>query len=157
MDGDEGEEFGLFEELRPFGEIVAFMLSILGAMELRSFRVLMTSVSLEPRTFGVLRALADVGSAKQHHLSQLAQVPASTMVAILDELEAADLVSRDPDPGDRRAHQVSLTAQGRDLIERATALAWRHEQEITAGLSANDRKALLDALSLVFRNLKRPG
>ncbi|MHB1734876.1 hypothetical protein [Ferrimicrobium acidiphilum] len=50
-----------------------------------------------------------------------------------------------------------VTAQGRDLIERATALAWRHEQEITAGLSANDRKARLDALSLVFRNLKRPG
>ena len=157
MDGDEGEEFGLFEELRPFGEIVAFALSILGTLELLNFRVLMTLLPLEQRTFGVPRALADVGSAKQHHLSQLAQLPASTMVAILDELEAADLVSRDPEPGDRRAHQVSLTAQGRDLIERATALAWCHEQEITAGLSANDRKALLDAVSLVFRDLKRPG
>ncbi|MHB1733756.1 MAG: MarR family winged helix-turn-helix transcriptional regulator [Ferrimicrobium acidiphilum] len=157
MDGDEGEEFGSFKELRPFGEIVAFAISILGTLELLSFRVLMTLLPLEQRTFGVPRALADVGSAKQHHLSQLAQLPVSTMVAIPDELEAADLVSCDPDPGDRRAHQVSLTAQGRDLIERATALAWRHEQEITAGLSANDRKTLLDALSLVFRNLKRPG
>lgn len=136
MDG--GEEFGPWEEL--------------------SSRTLMESVSLEPRTFGVLRALADVGPTKQQHLSQISQVPASTMVAILDELEAADLVSRAPDPLDRRAHQVvSLTLKGRELVEGATALTWRHEHEITSGLSTDDRQALLGALSQVFQNLKKSG
>ena len=49
MDDDEGEEFGSFKELRPFGEIVAFAISILGTLELLSFRVLMTLLPLEQR------------------------------------------------------------------------------------------------------------
>jgi DNA-binding MarR family transcriptional regulator len=141
------------EELRPFGESVAFMLSILGAMETRSFGALMASLGLEPRSFGVLRALADIGPVTQHHLATAAHVPTSSMVALLDDLEAQDLISRHPHPEDRRAHRVSLTQQGRHVIEEATALAWSHEEAITQQLTPLERRALLDALSKVYAKL----
>ncbi|WP_298338361.1 MarR family winged helix-turn-helix transcriptional regulator [Ferrimicrobium sp.] len=141
------------EELRPFGESVAFMLSFLGAMETQSFRSLMTSLSLEPRSFGVLRVLAEVGSLTQHRLAERAHVPASTLVAMLDDLEANGLIARSPHPGDRRAHQVRLTTQGREVVDRATVLAWRHEEAVTAGFSPVERQQLLAALSRILQNL----
>jgi DNA-binding MarR family transcriptional regulator len=141
------------EELRPFGKSVAFMLSILGTMETRSFGELMASLGLEPRSFGVLRALADIGPVTQHQLSTAAHVPTSTLVALLDDLEARDLISRHPHPEDRRAHQVSLTDKGRLVIEEATALAWSHEEAITEQLTPLERRALLDALSKIYAKL----
>ncbi len=129
------------------------MLSILGTIETQSFRALMTSLSLEPRSFGVLRVLAEVGPLTQHRLSELAHVPASTLVALLDDLETGGLITRCPHPGDRRAHQVLLTTQGREVIDRATALAWRHEEAITAGFSSAERQGLLAALSRILQNL----
>ncbi|WP_308464382.1 MarR family transcriptional regulator [Ferrimicrobium sp.] len=144
------------DELRPFGESVAFMLSFLGAMETQRFHSLMTSLSLEPRSFGVLRVLAEVGPLTQHRLAEHAHVPASTLVALLDDLEADGLIARSPHPGDRRAHQVLLTTHGREVIDRATALAWRHEEAVTAGFSPVERQGLLVALSRILHNLNGP-
>ena len=45
-------------------------------------------------------------------------VDPSTMVQLIDELEAAGLAKRQPHPSDRRAREVVLTAKGRRLRER---------------------------------------
>lgn len=67
--------------------------------------------------FRVLRTLDH--AAEPIRLSELAArlgiVPRSA-TSVVDDLEAAGLVARQPDPGDRRATLVDLTADGRQIL-----------------------------------------
>jgi DNA-binding MarR family transcriptional regulator len=67
--------------------------------------------------FRVLRTLA--GAEQPLRLSELAArlgiVPRSA-TSVVDDLEAAGLVARQPDPNDRRATLVDLTADGRQIL-----------------------------------------
>lgn len=129
------------------------MLSVLGAVETRRFGELMSSFGLEPRSFGVLRVLFEAGPSTQHALSTALGIPDSTMVSLIDGLQEAGLVARQPHPADRRAWQVALTERGHEVVNRATALAWEHETEITSGLGAEGRASLLDMLLRIADNL----
>lgn len=129
------------------------MLSVLGAIETRRFGELMSAFGLEPRSFGVLRVLFESGPSTQHALAMALSIPDSTMVALIDGLQEARLVVREPHPDDRRAWQVSLTEAGHQVVTRATARAWEHESEITGGLGEEGRAQLIELLLHVARNL----
>jgi DNA-binding MarR family transcriptional regulator len=75
-------------------------------------------------------------------------VDPSTMVALIDELEAKGLAKRQPHRKDRRAREVVLTAKGRRLRERGRQMASQVEDEVLGGLSASDRRELLRLLRL---------
>ncbi len=70
----------------------------------------------------------------------------STMVSLLDELEAAGLAKRRPHPKDRRAREVVITSKGRRLLERGRQMALQVEDEVLGGLNAGERRQLLKLL-----------
>ena len=70
----------------------------------------------------------------------------STMVALIDGLEDEGLAERRPHPNDRRARAVSLTAKGRRVAKRARALAYEVEDEVLRGLTAPQRRELVDLM-----------
>jgi MarR family transcriptional regulator, lower aerobic nicotinate degradation pathway regulator len=67
---------------------------------------------LQPGHLAVLGVLADRGGMSQRMLGELAQIEKSSMVLYLDILEADGWIRREPEPSDRRAHNVQLTAEG---------------------------------------------
>ena len=89
-------------------------------------------------------------------LSHLAHEPAGTplalaeairydktrLIGLLDELERQDLVTREPDPADRRARIVSLTPAGKRRQAAAQADIRAMEDEFLGPLSAADRDRL---------------
>jgi DNA-binding MarR family transcriptional regulator len=93
-------------------------------------------------------------------LSHLVRAPAETQLAlaqaigydktrligVLDELEQAGLITREPDPDDRRAHVVRITARGRERRTAAVASIRAMEEEFLSGLGAAERRALLASL-----------
>jgi DNA-binding MarR family transcriptional regulator len=94
-------------------------------------------------------------------LSQLARAPAPTQLALasatghdktrliglLDELERAGLLTRAPDPNDRRARIVHLTERGRATHAAAVADIRAMEEELLAPLSPAERETLLAVLA----------
>ena len=60
----------------------------------------------------------------------------STMVSLIDQLEAAGLAKRRPRPTDRRAREVVITPKGRRVLEQARELAKQVEDDVLQGLSA---------------------
>jgi DNA-binding MarR family transcriptional regulator len=60
----------------------------------------------------------------------------------LDRLVTAGLVSRRPDPDDRRGVIVRLTARGRRSVDRALVQHVANEEELLAPLSPRERQAL---------------
>ena len=104
------------------------------------------SIGLTPALFGVLNVLAVRDGAIQQELGSAMGIDPSTMVALIDELESAGLAKRKPDPRDRRARQVSITAKGRRRLERARTMAFESEDEVLGGLTATERRDLLALL-----------
>ena len=74
----------------------------------------------------------------------------------LDRLEAAGLIVRRPDPGDRRGSLVELTAAGRATADRAVEGLVAAENELFAELSASERQRLDRVLDKLIDRLDRP-
>ena len=68
------------------------------------------------------------------------------MTARLDRLEKRGLIARQPNPDDRRGTLVSLTEQGRDLVEAAVIPHAAKETRLLSGLTQDERDQLNDLL-----------
>jgi DNA-binding MarR family transcriptional regulator len=65
---------------------------------------------------------------------------------LIDELESAGLGRRRPSATDRRAREIVITPKGRRLLQQARRLIAQVEDEVLAGLTAEDRRELLALL-----------
>jgi DNA-binding MarR family transcriptional regulator len=74
------------------------------------------------------------------------QSKSATMTSRLDKLEQAELVRRLPDPSDRRALLVELTAVGHELVERAMASLLQMRADQIHALGPAERRQLVDGL-----------
>jgi DNA-binding MarR family transcriptional regulator len=109
-------------------------------------RPLLAAHGLSMWSYVVLSHLARRPVGTQLELARAIGYDKTRLIALLDELEAGGLVSREPDPADRRARRVSLTAAGRARHAAARSDIRGMEEEVLAGLSAQERSTLLTAL-----------
>ncbi len=101
----------------------------------------------------VLAYLARQEGINQAALAQLLELEPITLARLLDRLQAAVLVERRPDPKDRRAHLLYLTAAAYPLLDRIFALAAEVREDALAGVAEPDRGRLLDLLLKMKANL----
>jgi DNA-binding MarR family transcriptional regulator len=104
---------------------------------------------LETWEFDVLAALRRAGTPYElspGQLLTLTLVTSGTMTNRIDRLEARGLVTRRPDPDDRRGVLVTLTADGRSRVDAALADLLAQEREILSALSRVDQDRLADLL-----------
>ncbi|WP_328409046.1 MarR family transcriptional regulator [Streptomyces violaceus] len=94
----------------------------------------------------VLSAVRDLGPVAQADLGRGIGLDPKDLVGILDDLQSADLVVREPDPKDRRKNAVSLTARGARLLKRCEKAARAANDELLAPLSAAERERFTDML-----------
>jgi DNA-binding MarR family transcriptional regulator len=80
------------------------------------------------------------------------QIPGSRMVALVDELEDARMLERRPSPDDRRANALFLTPKGRRLLAKLMDVSAKHEAELCAGLTPDQRRRLITLLSRIAAN-----
>lgn len=80
-------------------------------------------------------------------------VTPATISDFVGTLRTKGLVTRRPDPGDRRAWHLVPTEPGRQLLSRIPAVPVQLQQAIAA-LPASDRGALLAALMRLIRSLQ---
>ncbi len=132
---------------------VGFTVSTIGYAVARDFRQILAPLELEPREFALLRAVAASEGQSQHAIGDRLQIPPSRMVAFVDALEARSLIERRHNPEDRRTRALHLTGAGRELIDRAFALAVGHEQRLCGDLSDAEREQLLALLRRVAAQL----
>ena len=100
----------------------------------------------------VLSRLDREGAQTTSALAAAERVRPQSMAQTLSELEAARLITRWPDPGDRRQTLIELTARGRDRLaeDRRRREGWLAEA-IAATLSAAEQRTLIDAVPLLRR------
>jgi DNA-binding MarR family transcriptional regulator len=110
-------------------------------------RPLLTELGLSMWGYIALARLAHAPAETQLALAQAIRYDKTRLIGLLDELEAAGLVTRTPDPTDRRARIVSLTAAGSERHQAARAAIRTMEDELLAGLPATERARLRRTLA----------
>jgi DNA-binding MarR family transcriptional regulator len=101
---------------------------------------------IDSRELGILLSIADLGAASQQQIAERLGIDRTTMVARIDALEVKGIVSRQPDPDDRRRNVVTLTEPGRKTVTAATAASDKAERDFLSGLSVAEVKQLRDLL-----------
>jgi len=93
----------------------------------------------------VLNALRDEPQSTQAALADKIGADKTRIIATLDDLQAAGLISRGPDPVDRRARLLSITPAGLLLQQRVQGEIQRNEERLLAELPPAERTAFLRA------------
>lgn len=106
----------------------------------------LTPYGIDGRELGVLVVCAGREPTSQQQAAQRLRTDRTTMVALLDALEAKGLVSRHPDADDRRRNVVELTDAGRDTLRRATEAGDKAERAFLAPLSPQAAQQLRNSL-----------
>jgi DNA-binding MarR family transcriptional regulator len=101
----------------------------------------------------VLANLARQEGINQVSLAQILELEPITLARLLDRLQAAALIERRPDPKDRRAHLLYLTAAAYPLLDRIFALAAEVREDAMSGIPEADRDLLLDMMITMRANL----
>jgi DNA-binding MarR family transcriptional regulator len=104
------------------------------------------SIGLTPASFGLLNLIGSRDGGIQQQLGAAMGVDPSTMVALIDDLEGRGLAKRRPHPKDRRAREVFITPKGRQVLEQGRGLALQVEDDVLGGLTAAERRNLLELL-----------
>jgi DNA-binding MarR family transcriptional regulator len=120
----------------------AFLLAQLGAHAAGRFAERLAPLGLVPAHAGVLRLIAREPELNQRALSARLRALPSRVVALIDELEALDMVVRRRHPSDRRSHVLTLTGKGADMLAELRGVAEAHEAELLDALDGSERAAL---------------
>ena len=119
-----------------------YLMARLGESSRRRFAEALEADGLHPRDFGVLTMVAAQPGMTQQQLYEKTGIDPSSMVAVIDELEAVGLAERRPHPGDRRARSIHLTEQGRETLSRVRRVASDLQRELFAPLTGEEARTL---------------
>jgi len=108
-----------------------------------------------PRGYLVLVALSVGEPPTQLVLAGQVSLDRTVMTYLLDDLEAAGLVARQPDPRDRRARLVGLTDAGRDAVTQARRKIAEAEHFVLADLDDSEAVQFRTLLTRIARTAQR--
>jgi DNA-binding MarR family transcriptional regulator len=103
------------------------------------------------RQLALLMLFGDGPAQSQQDGAARLGVDRTTMVALVDELEAKGLVRREVAPGDRRKRLVVLTPEGERVREEGAEVTRKAEALLLEPLTAEDAERLRAALHQVVR------
>jgi DNA-binding MarR family transcriptional regulator len=124
------------------GEFPGYLMARLGDASRKRFHTALEPEGLHPRHFGVMTMVAAQPGMSQQQLHEKTAIDPSSMVAVIDELQARGLAERRQDPGDRRARTIYLTEQGERTLKRIRRLAADLQREFFGALTARERRDL---------------
>lgn len=96
--------------------------------------------------YAVLSALEDAAAPTQSELASAVHRDKTRLIPILDRLESRGLLSRTPDPADRRNRVVALTDEGRALVSSCRAEIRAMEKAFLSTVPAAKRQAFIEVL-----------
>jgi MarR family transcriptional regulator for hemolysin len=124
-------------------------------------RLLRTYADQQARQFGMTRAqwavlarLEHAEGLKQSELADMLDLQPITLTRLVDRLCVHGLIERRPDPDDRRAKRLYLTAQARPLMNRLADLGAEMMDTVLEGLDIKTVEQMTVDLDKTKENLR---
>jgi DNA-binding MarR family transcriptional regulator len=140
------------QEHLPLTTELGMLLRVAHARAGRRANEALRPLGLEGRHLGVLLVLDRAGPLSQTRIGDELGADKSAMGRTVDDLERLGAAERRADPADRRARQVSLTAEGEQLVASAKRIAAETADGIFRELTTEEQVTLRDLLTRVARN-----
>lgn len=112
-------------------------------------------LGLRMLTFSALSVIVSNAGLRQSHLADALAIERPNLVLLVDELERADLITRDRAKDDRRAYSLNPTEKGIALCRRAEQTVLDHDRRMTRDLTPAERSGLIAALQSIENVLNR--
>jgi DNA-binding MarR family transcriptional regulator len=113
------------------------------------FTATVGTADVTPGQMGVLAIIDANPGLSQTRLGAALGIDRSTIVGIIDGLEARGLVSRNSAPHDRRSHALKLAPAGAVLLRRLETAVRAHERQVARALSAPESRQLIALLKRI--------
>ena len=92
---------------------------------------------------------------RQVELADMLEIEPITLCRIVDRLEEAGLVERSPDPADRRAWRLHVTAKAQPLVEKLKAVGAELVEQAFAGIDPEEIEIARRVLMRTRENASR--
>lgn len=132
---------------------IGFLLSDVSRLLRRDFDRRVRGLELTQAQWRAIAHLAREEGIKQTVLAERLEVKPITLGRLVDRMAAAGWLERRPDPVDRRATLLYLTAKAQPILADMRKHAADAHRELMAGLSDAARTQLIDALLHMKNNL----
>lgn len=143
-------------ELQPSLErSVNFRLRMAQILAYKSFEAKVPDHGGAARYLGLLSIICQNPGQSQIKLAEAVGLQRSSLVPILDKMEANGILERRAVDGDRRSNAVWPTDHGQAVVADLTAQALELETRTLDGLSAEETDQLLGLMDRVITNLRR--
>lgn len=136
------------------GRNIGFLLKDVSRALRRDFDRRAKAHGLSLAQWQALALLARDEGVNQVTLAERLEIQPITLARLIDRLQEAGLVTRQPDPADRRAFRLYLTEAAQPLIAQMWAYAAETRAAAMAGLSDADRDTLIRSLQHMQQNLQ---
>ena len=135
---------------------VPFLLFRASQASLSLANQMLAEIALCARQVGILTMVTELEPMTQKALADALRIDRTTMVALLDDLEAKGYVARQRHPRDRRAFLVHPTDPGRAAKNAAVRILDEQQRRFLAPLTPAERRQLAVLLKRLHR-LPAPG
>jgi DNA-binding MarR family transcriptional regulator len=130
-------------------ELIGYQLRL---AQIRVFKDFVQATEVSPGLLGVLMLIEANPGLTQSALAAAVHLDRSTMVGVIDRLEAQQWVARQSTSTDRRAYRLLLTASGTAKLQEFKQVIDAHEKRILESLSPDE----ITALRLLLPKIARP-
>jgi MarR family transcriptional regulator, transcriptional regulator for hemolysin len=101
----------------------------------------------------VINNLTSQNGITQREIADKLGLDTSSLIPLIDRLEAKDLVQRKPDPSDRRVNRVYLTEKAGTLLDAMHSCILSIRKILTKGIHENELETTLQVLERINENL----
>ena len=101
---------------------------------------------LNPTEFAVLELLYNKGEQSAQKIGEKVLIASSSITYVVDKLEKKDLILRTPCPEDRRIIHVSITDEGRKMMDEIFPIHTQGVQRILEGLDTKEKEEMISQL-----------
>ena len=136
-------------------ENIATLMAQVSRLMRRAFDEKARAIGVTRPQWQVLVLLVTNEGINQGGLAEILEVEPITLGRMVDRLQDAELVERRPDPADRRAWRLFLTAKAHGLLEQLRPLAEEMLEAALDGVVAEQRANLADTMRRMRTNLSR--
>lgn len=132
---------------------IGFLVGDVARLLRRNFNRRAQALGLSQAQWRALAYLARQQGVSQASLADRLEIQPITLVRLLDRLQAAGLVTRRPDPHDRRAFRLYLTDRAQPLLARMWSIAAQTREQALAGMPIQRQRMLMKSLQHLRQNL----
>lgn len=135
-------------------ESIGYLLNTSARLVKRNLDLKLNAYEITTAQWAILKLLSNKESLTQAQITENLKSDRATCGAVIERLSNKKLVNKVTNKIDRRACDISISQEGRELVELLTTFAVQSNEQALSGLSDSEVENLYKSLNHIIENLE---